>query len=231
MIPSIDRFMGAFQGICAESGMEGEEALEIAENILANDGFVVKDIETIVKEYTGSGAHGAAPLWRAIPVGLFYFKELDKLRETAEKGCRLTHGDPADIAAAVGMALSVARLLRLQELSPLPFVREIAWFIRKIDQDAYESIMGMMPPLRGEESFAPGDMAKPLGIFRAALFLFLTTPAEKLETTAATLEVTGSAALSLAYSLSGSFGLLCRLEKPSIRIVMIAEGFQKMCTE
>lgn len=231
MIPSIDRFMGALQGTCADPGGEGAAALEIAESILANDGFVIRDIETIVKECAGYGSAGAAPLWRAIPVGLLHFNELEKLREAAEKSCRLTHGDPADIAATVGMALSVAMLLRLEELSPHLFAREIAWFIRKTDLAAYDSIMETIPPLKGESPFVPGDLSRPLEIFRAALFLFLSSPAEDLETVAASLAISGSPALPLAYSLAGSFGRVCRLEKPSLRVVMIAEGFQNMGAE
>ena len=227
MIPSVNRFIGALQGITDNATPEeGGGALEIAESILANGGFVLAEVESIVSGLATEGDSPGAPLWRAIPFGLLYFRELDKLQANTEKACRLTHGDQTDIASAIAMALTVARLLRMQELSPIPFIREIAWFVKKIDHDAYTRILGLMYPLRNELPFLCSNFTKPLEIFRAAIFLFLSCQSGDLETEAERHGLQESPALPLAYTLMGSFGRLCKIEKPSLRVVLIAEAFQ-----
>jgi hypothetical protein len=225
MIPPVNRFIGALQGITVNAGIEGGgEVLEVSESILANGSFNSDELSAIVKGFSDSSS-GGAPLWRAIPFGLLHYRDLDKLQEDTEKACRLTHGHPSDIAAAVGMALAVARLLRMQEFDSLQFVREIAWFVKKIDQDAYLRIRGLSYPLRNELPFLCSNFTQPLEIFRAALYLFCQP--NDLEAEAGKHDLGESSALPLAYTLMGSLGHLCRLEKPTIRIVILAEAFQK----
>lgn len=228
MIPSINRFIGALQGISVNGAAgRGGDVLDIAETILASSGFVTSDMEAFVTAPDGEEA-GAIPIWRAIPFALLYFRDLDKLQLETEKACRLTHTDPADVAASVAMAFSVARLLCMEDdLSPLPFVREIARFVRPVNHNAYTRILGLIYPLRHELPFLCTNFSQPLELFRAALFLFLTCQACDLEAEAKRHGLSETPVLPLAYALAGSFGRFCLLTKPSLRVVMIAESFHQ----
>lgn len=225
MTPPINRFIAALQGIVTyDPAGEGGEALEIAESLLANDGFVEDEVAVMVGPKVGID-QVAAPLVRAVPCGLYFFQDLERLREAAEKTCRLTHEAPADIAAAVGMALAVARLLLVKEVIALQFVREIADGVRPLSHDAYVRVHGLIYPLRKELPFLCSNFSQPLELFRAALYLFLSCQACDLQTEAERLGLADTPVLPLAHALAGCLGTFCRLEKPSLRIVMIAEAF------
>ena len=225
MTPPINRFIAALQGIATYEGTgEGGEALEIAESLLANGDFLEDEVAHLAGPRSGIDLV-AAPLVRAVPCGLFYFRDLGRLRTAAEKACRLTHTAPADIAAAVGMATAVARLLPATGLNSLHFVRETAEALRPLSQDAYVRILGLVYPLRKELSFLCSNFDHPLELFRAALYLFLSCQACDLQTEAERLELADTPVLPLANALAGCLGTFCRIEKPTLRIVMLAEAF------
>ncbi len=227
MTPATNRFLAALQGVTSGDGARcGEEALEVAESILANNGLVESEVAPLVAAKPGCH-RGASPLVRAIPCGLFLFRDLDRLRETTERACRLTHTAPDEVAAGVGMALAVARLLQTDELSPLSLVREIAEFVRGISKDAYARIHGLVYPLRRELPFLCSNFSQPLELFRAALYLLLSCQACDLQTEAERHLLKETPVLPLAYALAGCRGTFCRLEKPSLRVVMIAEAFHR----
>ena len=227
MIPTIDRFMGALQGMLADLPPEEGELLDLTENLLANGGLNVKDLGRLFACDPHGEKQALTPLLRAIPVGLFYYKEIDRLQEATEKVCRLSHGEPEDIAAAVAMALATARLLRMGELEPLLFIREIAWFVRRIEPTAYESLLELLPVVEGKVGWEANDLAAPLAVFQAGLLIFLLSTDGDLPTVAHSMGLAGTPAVSVAYSLAGSFGRICRMEKPPLRVVMIAEELQK----
>jgi hypothetical protein len=231
MIPATNRFLAALQGVASSDiAACGEQALEFAESLLANDGFASIEAARLVAA-KGGCQRAAVPLVRAIPCGLFYFRDHGSLRETAEKACRLTHSEPADVAASVAMALAVARLLETEEFLPQRFLRELADSVRGISQGAYARIHGLIYPLRKELPFLCTSLSEPLEIFRAALYLFLSCQACDLQTESDRHDLTETPVLPLAYTLAGSRGTFCRLEKPSLRAIMIAEAFHKAAAE
>jgi hypothetical protein len=226
MIPPIERFIGALQGgVPSSAGNAGEIVLSISESLLANGELVVKEVEKIVQDLACSDDTSVV-LWRAVPIGLFYYRDLDLIETVAEKACRLSHGDPEDIASVVGMALTVARLIRMGEMEPLQFAREMAWFCRKFDANAYDRLMEIVPLLKGKEEIAIGTPDRPLGHFRAALSLFLSCEDGDLDQEATVRRLQGAPALPLAYTMAGSLGRICRIEQPSLRVLRIAEEFQ-----
>jgi ADP-ribosylglycohydrolase len=223
MVPAMNRFIGVLQGVGEDYGCG--EALDSAESLLANGGFDGSELASIAR--AAGGAAGSSPLMRAIPFGLFYFRDPVLLRENTEKACRLTHTSPAEVAAAVGMARSVARLIVQDEVLPVRFVRETGEFIREIHHESYVRIHGLVYPLRRELPFLCSNAAQPIELLRAALYLFLSCPACDLDTEAERQGLGAAPVLPLAYALAGCRGTFCRLEKPSLRVLMVAEAFHK----
>ena len=223
-MPAMNRFIGALQGVGEDAG--GGEALDAAESLLASGGFVGSEFAA-----TAGRDAAASPLVRAIPFGLFYFRNDDLLRQNTERACRLTHTSPADVAAGVGMAIAVARLIVQEEIRPDRFVKEVAEFIREIHHESYVRIHGLVYPLRQELPFLCTKVDQPIELLRAALYLFLTCQACDLDAEAERQGLGTTPALPLAYALAGCRGTFCRLEKPSLRVIMIAEAFHKAAAE
>lgn len=220
------RFIGPLHGVADNPDLPGgDEALEVAESLLANNGFVAAEVAAVIAQ--GDAGGPAAPLVRAIPCGLYYFRDPVALTSVAEQACRLTHTDPQDVAAAVAMAHSVARLIAMDELNPVRFVREVADSVRDLNQEGYARLHGLVHPLRGELPFLCSDASRPLEILRAALYLFLTCQACDLYAKAERLGLAGTPVLPIAYVLAGCHGKVCRLTKPDLRILMVAEMFHK----
>jgi ADP-ribosylglycohydrolase len=213
--------MGALQGFLAGEAVEGDELLDVAEHILANGGLDIDSLGRYLPAATGA-CRELTPLRRTIPVGLYYYREPDRLWEAAVQVCRLSHCTPADVAAVVAMALATARLLQLTELDPPMFVGELAAGVQDIDPQA-AAALGELLPLVNEPAAAVRDFGTtPLGLFQAGLLLFLRGAYAELSLSELAL-CRSTVPQALAYSLAGSFGRVCRLEKPSLRVVMIAE--------
>lgn len=87
----------------------------------------------------GRAGNGAA--MRAGPIGLWYFDDIDELIPAAVEASEVTHRDPRSIAAAVVVALVVARSIQTDRLEPVSVLREVADRVLRIDPGTSDHVM------------------------------------------------------------------------------------------
>ncbi|MFQ5695113.1 MAG: ADP-ribosylglycohydrolase family protein [Terriglobia bacterium] len=151
---------------------------------------------------------GCGGAMRVAPIGLYFYREREKLRHLAQLNCLITHGHPTGVAAAVLNALAVARAV--EKASPQKLLAELLSNAERLDADLAAALAkvkqceGMEPP----EAFAHiGETGSAEEVLASALFCFLRSPRDYRATVLAAANSSGDSdsIAAMAGALSGAY--------------------------
>lgn len=131
-----------------------------------------------------SAGNGSA--MRSAPIGLFYYKDYERLKRIARDSSIITHTDPMAIAGATAVAFSVAYCLsHPHDFDVLTYIRELTGFISDISDRMAERISLLLDCLNKDSAevlarLRPGAFV--LESLPAAIYCFIRSPYDFEET-------------------------------------------------
>ncbi len=174
---------------------------------------------------TGAPRAGNGSAMRTAPVGLFYFNDPGALAEAAADVSRITHADPRCLAGAAAISAAVAWNVAHEEIDITAFLSFVADLTSLYDLETADLIAHRLPGwLAGDTDTAvteirgaglsggqqpswPGISPFVIPTVLAALFAFLRTPADWIESVRWVIAVGGDVDTTGAITgaLSGTF--------------------------
>jgi ADP-ribosylglycohydrolase len=179
-------------------------------------------------------AKGCGAAMRVAPLGLYYYRDAERLQRIADQSARLTHLHPTGVAAAVVNAHAISRVLEnvpvetlLDELVQLagPLSDELETALNRVTECA-----GAEP----ETAFAAiGETGSGEEVLASGLFCFLRSPDDYRETVLAGVNSSGDSdsIAAMAGALSGAYNGIDAIPERWARGVENREELEKVARE
>jgi len=150
---------------------------------------------------------GCGSAMRAAPIGLYYWRDLDRVVEVATASSLLTHGHPTAVAAAAGAAVAVALLVA--HTAPKDLLAGVLAEIQHLDADCAQKLreVGDVLALDPDEAIARlGEAWVGEEAVADALYCFLRSPSDFRRTvrTGANTQGDSDSIACIAGALSGA---------------------------
>lgn len=179
-------------------------------------------------------AKGCGAAMRVAPLGLYYYRDAERLQQVAEQSARLTHLHPTGVAAAVVNAHAISRVLEkapvetlLDELLQLagPLSGELETALDKVRECADAG---------PETAFAAiGETGSGEEVLASALFCFLRSPEDYRATVLAGVNSSGDSdsIAAMAGALSGAYNGIDAIPERWARGVENREALETVARE